>query len=106
MRIRLHGDFNGLFGDLLCLSHSDVAIGDAGNSMPLRAGMEVVAFEEDAENGQRCFLVARGRVVPPPESLQHRGSRWCLLIDPQGVRTVPTLDDVWCLAPDPRSRPT
>jgi hypothetical protein len=37
--------------------------------------------------------VAKGRVVPSPESLEHRGSRWCLLVDQQGVRHVPTLDD-------------
>jgi hypothetical protein len=93
MSIRLQGYFNGLFGDLLCLSHSDVAMDDTGTAVPLEAGMEAVAFEEDIEDGQRCFLVAKGRVVPSPESLEHRGSRWCLLIDQQGVRHVPTLDD-------------
>lgn len=93
MSIRLRGDFNGLFGDLLCLSHSDVATDDSGTAVPLRDGMEVVAFEEDAEDGHPCFLVARGRVVPSPDSLQHQGSRWCLLIDEQGVRHVLTLAD-------------
>ena len=93
MSIRLRGDFNGLFGDLLCLSHSDVSTDDTGVAVPLSSGMDVVAFEEDIEDGQACYLVARGRVVPSPESLQHRGSRWCLLINEQGVRHVPTLDD-------------
>jgi hypothetical protein len=93
MSIRLRGDFNGLFGDLLCLSHSDVSTDDAGTAVPLGDGMDVVAFEEDIEDGQACYLVAKGRVVPSPVSFQHRGSRWCLLIDEQGVRHVRVLDD-------------
>jgi hypothetical protein len=93
MNIRLRGDFNGLFGDLLCLSHSEAAIDDSGAAVPLRADMEVVVFDEDADlSGQRCFLVASGRVVPAPESLRCLGSRWCLEIDQQGIRQVPTLD--------------
>ena len=63
MSIRLHGDFNGLFGDLLCLSHSDVATDESGATIALEAGMEAIAFEEDIEDGQRCFLVAKGHVV-------------------------------------------
>jgi hypothetical protein len=93
MSIRLRGDFNGLFGDLLCLSHSDVATDDAGAKVPLTNGMEAVAFDEDIEDDQPCFLVASGRVVPSPDSLQHRGSRWSLLIDERGVRHVSNLDD-------------
>ncbi len=93
MSTKLRADFNGLFGDLLCLSHSDVATDEAGDAAPLQEGMDVVAFEEDVEDGQPCFLVAKGRVVPSPSSLQHKGSRWCLQIDQKGVRHVPTLDD-------------
>jgi len=79
MGIRLPGDLNGLFGDLLCISRSDAAIDDTGAAVPLRADMEVVVFDEDADlSGQRCFLVARGRVVQSPESLRCLGSRWCL----------------------------
>lgn len=94
MSIRLRGDFNGLFGDLLCLSHSDVATDDTGATVQLTAGMDAVAYEEDVEDGQPCFLVASGQVVPSPDSLQHQGSRWCLLIDERGVRYVSTLDEV------------
>ena len=68
---------------------SDVATAEAGTSVLLEAGLEAVAFDEDIEDGQPCFPVAKGRVVPSPESLQHDGSRWCLLIDEQGVRHVP-----------------
>ena len=93
MAIRLRGDFNGLFGDLLCLSHSDVATDEAGESVHLETDMEVVAFEEDSEDGQACFLVARGRVIPSPDDLQHNGSRWSLQIDQRGVRHVARLDD-------------
>ena len=91
--IKVRGDFNGLFGDLLCLSHSETAISSTGETIHLEEGMQVVAFEEDEDDGQRCYLVARGRVVRSPDSLQHRGSRWCLDIDADGVRHVPTLDD-------------
>lgn len=93
MSIRLHGDFNGLFGDLLCLSHSDVATDDTGASIPLEDGMEALAFEPDVDAGKPCFIVAAGRVVPSPQSLQHQGSRWCLQIDHRGVRHVSSLDD-------------
>jgi hypothetical protein len=93
MTIRLQGDFNGLFGDLLCLSHSDVATDDTGASILLEDGMEAIAFEPDEDDSGPCFLVAGGRVVPSPDSLQHRGSRWCLQIDHRGVRHVSSLDD-------------
>jgi hypothetical protein len=93
MAIRLRGDFNGVFGELLCLSHSDVGTDESGASVRLETGMEVVAFEEDIDDDQPCFLVARGNVVPSPDDLQHRGSRWCLRIDSDGIRHVPTLDD-------------
>lgn len=92
--IRLRADFNGYFGDLLCLSHSDTAIDEHGAEVALVEGMEVVAFEEDAGvDGTPVFLVARGLTIRSPESLQHVGSRWCLQIDGQGVRDVSTLDD-------------
>jgi hypothetical protein len=91
--IKVHGDFNGLFGDLLCLSHSETATSSTGETVALQEGMEIVAFEPDEEDGQRCYLVAKGRVVRSPDSLQHRGSRWSLEIDAAGVRHVPSLDD-------------
>jgi hypothetical protein len=91
--VKLRGDFNGLFGSLLCLSHGETAIDESGVSVRLQQGMDVLAFEADVEDGQHCFLVARGYVVPSPDSLQHRGSRWCLQIDGKGVRHIATLDD-------------
>src|SRR5262245_35206800 len=93
-RIRIQGDFNGLFGDLLCLSHSAVARDEHGTDVRFAEGMEVVAFESDVEDdGKPCYLVAVGHVVPSPADLVHQGSRWCLQIDERGVRHVSTLDD-------------
>ena len=48
--IRLQADFNGLFGELLCLSHSDTCSDEAGNDVPLVAGMTVTAFEADTDD--------------------------------------------------------
>jgi hypothetical protein len=92
--IRLQGDFNGLFGDLLCLSHSDTGIDEDGTTVELVAGMDVIAFEPDPdETGEPAFLVARGETIPAPPSLEHAGSRWCLRIDERGVRHAAALDD-------------
>ena len=93
MILRLKADFNGLCGDLLCLSHSDCAPDETGREVKLSEGMEVVAFEPDVGDDGVIFLVARGRVVPSPADLGHLGSVWCLSINENGVRHVPTLDD-------------
>ena len=94
MAVKVRGDFNGLFGEFLCLSHSEVATSDTGDTVELREGMEVIAFEEDVDdNGSSAFLVARGLVEPSPEPLRCCGSRWALRINQAGVRHVPTLDD-------------
>ncbi len=94
MAVKVRGDFNGLFGKLLCLSHSEVATSDTGDTVELREGMEVVAFEEDLDDqGNAVFLVARGCVEPSPEPLRRCGSRWALRINNAGVRHAPTLDD-------------
>lgn len=85
--LRLHADFNGLFGDLLCLSHEDTCRDEHGALVAVRAGMIVVAFDEDAdEHGNRDDLVASGTVEPAPDWLSCRGSRWVLRIDENGVR--------------------
>jgi hypothetical protein len=84
--IRLRGDFNGLFGDLLCLSHGDDCVDEHGNEVVLYAGMLATAFEEDIEDGKPDELRASGRVEPSPEWLQCRGSKWVLVIDENGVR--------------------
>jgi hypothetical protein len=86
--IRLRADFNGLFGELLCLSHSDTCTDDAGNKVVLQAGMVVTAFEPDFHDGQPADLVATGIVEPSPDWLQCNGSRWALRIDENGVRHV------------------
>ena len=84
--LKLKADFNGLFGELLCLSHSDAAVGDHGNIVTLAEGMQVTAFEENYEDGQRDDLIASGIVERAPEWLQCRGSRWVLRFDENRVR--------------------
>jgi hypothetical protein len=84
---RLRADFNGVFSEVLCLSHNDECIDDAGASVKLRAGMVVTAFDEDAnEAGERDDLLATGVVEPAPDWLRCRGSRWVLRIDDRGLR--------------------
>ena len=83
---RIRGDFNGLFGSLLCLSHSEVAKDENWQEVELSEGMLIEAFDEDTDDeGNRDDLIARGVVVPSPDWLQCRGSRWALQIDEQGV---------------------
>ena len=58
-----------------------------GNTVQLREGMIVAAYDEDVdEGGQRDDLLASGVVERSPKWLQCRGSRWCLRIDAKGVR--------------------
>lgn len=88
--IRLLADFNGLFGDLLCLSHGDTCPDDAGNEVVLTAGMRVVAFVPDSDDdGNPADLVATGSVEPSPDWLQCAGSRWSLRIDQGSIRHEP-----------------
>ena len=85
--LKVRADFNGLFGDLLCLSHNDHSIDEAGNKVELKAGMMLTAFDEDAdENGKRDDLIASGTVEPARRGLVGHGSRWVLRIDEHGVR--------------------
>ncbi len=92
---RLRADFNGLFGDLLCLSHSDSCVDSDGNIVKLSAAMEVTAFDEDLDDqGNRDDLLASGIVEPSPEWLSCNGSRWVLRIDGVGVRHESDLPDV------------
>jgi hypothetical protein len=44
---RLQADFNGLFGDILCLSHSASCLDERGEEVLLQSGKVVTAFEED-----------------------------------------------------------
>jgi hypothetical protein len=83
---RVRADFNGLFGNLLCLSHKDTC-DETGNAVVLRKGMKVTAFDQDSdENGNRDDLLASGTVEPAPGSLAPEGSKWVLVIDENGVR--------------------
>jgi hypothetical protein len=85
--MRLHADFNGLFGDVLCLSHSDTSLDANGAVVELQEGMLVTAFEEDVDDqGRRDDLVANGTVERAPEWLRKHNSRWVLKIDRDGVR--------------------
>ena len=91
---RLVADFNGLFGDLLCLSHSDTCKDEHGETVLLRSGMTVTAFDQDTnELGERDDLVASGTVEPSPDWLQCNGSKWVLRIDANGVRNESEIKD-------------
>lgn len=84
---KIRADFNGLFGDVLCLSHSDTCLDANGATIQLSVGMKVTASDEDAdETGKRDDLIASGVVEPSPPALSCRGSRWVLRIDSNGVR--------------------
>ena len=79
-------DFNGIFGDHLCLSHGDTVQVVAGGEMALRAGLILTAAEPDPNvDGQPDWLVATGVVEPSPDWLQCNGSRWVLRFDADGV---------------------
>lgn len=84
---RIRADFNGLFGDLLCLSHSETATDEGGTEVRLISGMVVTVFDEDTDSsGKPDDLVATGVVEEAPDWLSCKGSRWVLRIDTQGVR--------------------
>ena len=84
--LKLKADFNGLFSQLLCLSHGDTAEDEHGNVVRLAEGMQVTAYEENIEDGRRDDLIVSGKVERSPGWLQCRGSRWVLRIDEHGVR--------------------
>lgn len=85
--IRLRADFNGLFSQLLCLSHGDTCEDEHGNKVALLPGMLVIAFEPDFdEHGNPDELFAVGVVERSPEWLRCRGSRWVLRFDEHGAR--------------------
>ena len=85
--IRIHADFNGIFKELLCLSHKETCLGADGQDIVVREGMTVTAFDEDVDDdGNPDNLVASGTVERPPEWLRCNGSRWVLRIDHNGVR--------------------
>ena len=80
--LRVFADFNGLFGDILCLSHRETCRDADGREVVVHEGMTVVAFDEDVDDdGKPDNLVASGIVDRPPEWLSCNGSRWVLRID-------------------------
>lgn len=84
---RVRGDFNGLFEDVLCLSHGDSCLNESGEVVLLKAGMTVTAIEEDYDaEGKRDDLVATGVVEHSPSWLKCRGSKWALMINANGVQ--------------------
>jgi hypothetical protein len=84
---RLRADFNGLFGEFLCLSHRETCVGVDGADVIVSEGMMVTAFDDDVDDdGNPDDLIATGRVERPPNWLQCNGSRWALRIDSKGVR--------------------
>ena len=84
---KLRADFNGLFGELLCLSHGETCVDETGATIQLQTGMVVTAFDEDAdEGGAHDDLIATGTVEPSPDWLRCNGSKWALRIDKDGVR--------------------
>jgi hypothetical protein len=83
---KLRADFNGLFGDILCLSHGETCADEEGREVTLRAGMSVTAYEEDSdERGERDDLCAGGTIEPAPDWLRQHGSRWILRVDEKGL---------------------
>jgi hypothetical protein len=83
----VRADFNGLFGELLCLSHKDTCEDETGNLVTLHSGISLTVFDQDSdENGNRDDLIAIGTVEPSPKWLQCNGSRWAFRIDQNGVR--------------------
>jgi hypothetical protein len=91
--VRIWADFNGLFGDVLCLSHGDTASDERGDQVVLHEGMKVLAFDEDSDDaGKPDNLIATGTVARAPFWPEHAGSRWVLLIDADGVRHESNLE--------------
>jgi hypothetical protein len=87
LKTRVQADFNGVYGNVLCLSHSDTSVDEEGNTVVLTAGMLLTAYDPDIDdNGNPDNLVASGRVEPSPEFLKRHGSKWVLIIDENGVR--------------------
>jgi len=97
---KVRADFNGLFGDILCLSHEDTCLDEQGTVLHLREGLTLTAFDEDAdENGNRDDLLAHGVVEPAPAWLQCNGSKWVLKIDERGVNHESDLQRATSSAP-------
>jgi hypothetical protein len=89
----VRADFNGLFGNVLCLSHNSTCTERSGTEITLFAGQLLTAFDEDAdEHGNRDDLVATGTVERSPAWLQCQGSEWVLKIDENRVKSESDLE--------------
>jgi hypothetical protein len=44
MKLRVRGDFNGLFGEMLCLSHSDTCVDEQGKYNHPAANNDINCF--------------------------------------------------------------
>lgn len=85
--VEICADFNGIFGELLCISHGESCSDEFGRPVSLGAGMKLTAYDEDVDdNGNPYDLIALGTVEPAPSWLRCNGSRWVLKIDENGVR--------------------
>jgi hypothetical protein len=85
--IEVRADFNGLFSELLCLTHDEYCVGSNGENVKMSPGMKVMASDEDVdERGVRDDLIATGIVEEAPQWLACEGSKWVLRIDADGVR--------------------
>lgn len=92
MTPELDADFNGLFGDVLCLSHGDTCRDKSGRLIQLYEGMTVIACEpESLPGGPPEELFAAGVVERAPPELACRGSVWVLRIDGNGVKHRPAV---------------
>jgi len=84
---RLWADFNGLFGEYLCISHGDTCRDETGAEIVLRSGIRATAFCEDSDDqGRPDKLIASGIVKPAAPGMVGHRSRWVLHIDQDGVR--------------------
>lgn len=84
--MKIRGDFNGVFGDLLCLSHGETALDENGAEVILTEGLIATAFEPDIdENGVADEIRADGTVIRSPEWLQCLGSKWALRMTDRGI---------------------
>ena len=82
---KIRADFNGLFGDILCLSHEEACFDESGTVL-LREGLMITAYEDDPDiDGTPDVLIANGKVAHAPDWLQCLGSKWVLMIDKNGV---------------------
>jgi hypothetical protein len=66
--------------------HDDATTED-GEIVPLRPGITLTAFDDDAdEHGRPDKILATGVVERSPDWLQCEGSCWVLRIDSSGIR--------------------